>query len=826
MKGVGITMKMLNRLLSSILVMIMIVGPFSSVCNAVAAVDDVTGHWAEETITRWQDDHLIIGYLDGTFRPDNTITKAEFITLINRIYGYHEVSEDNYKDIAETDWFANDTAIAKANHYMDWYEETSLNPDAKITRQEVCAIIASILQLASDNEADVFANFIDAETIDDWAKKYISGLVSNGYLIGYDDHTLRVKETITRAEVIVLLDRIMGEFIHESGTYGGDTETVFQTITGNLTVNTDNVILKNMVIEGDLILAAGISDGNVTLTNVTILGRTVLYSGGENCITFTDSSADDDENYISSTTIGYINQSDNIINIPNATKVSDLEDAITVIDDASFDILEGSDGNFITDKGSTYVTEDMIIKVTLSDSTTAEYTLAIKEDGTDEYPFGIWTIEDLLKLGSGLDNWDIDNAYILMVNLDFTDSDSYSDINNMTTYRSFSESVIDEFSGSLDGNNKTISHLTIINSDSSDSTYTGLFSKLADTGSIENLGIRKSDILANNYTGGIVGNNFGTIENCYSTGTISIYKYNVGGIAGLNYGTISNCYSTASIHTKKDYAGGIVGFNYGTIDNCYSDGSVTADNYYAGGIAGGNNNEAIVDEGIINHCYSTGSISSDWFAGGIAGQNCTDAIIKNCYSSGAITGDTYYAGGIAGENDDEGIIDTCYSTGIISSYFNAGGITAENKGTINYSYSTGTIISDKDYTGGITSKNSGTLNQCHYVASPKNNTETALTTTSLTLAFSEEIKGVDDKYITIYTQKNNLVATIEVTDTSQVTIDSDAYTVTIYPTDYFDFDTTYYVLIDDGAFVDQYDNAYLGIASITAWTFTTVEDTE
>ncbi|WP_273321124.1 S-layer homology domain-containing protein [Vallitalea guaymasensis] len=233
----------MKRYLSGIIIVLMIITMIPSYVIATVE-DDITGHWAEETITKWKQKGLMTGYLDGTFKPDNNITKAEFISIINRIYGYYEKADKNYRDIKDEDWYYKETIIAKANKYMDWYKKEELKPNEEITRQEVHAILATIQQ---------------------------------------QEATEQPEEKMTRAEVVTMLDRIVGELINISGIYGPEKEE--KVIEGNLTINTEGVILKNTIINGNLILAAGIKQGDITLENVTVKGKTIVNGGGENSLT-------------------------------------------------------------------------------------------------------------------------------------------------------------------------------------------------------------------------------------------------------------------------------------------------------------------------------------------------------------------------------------------------------------------------------------------------------------------------------------------------------------------------------------------------------------
>jgi hypothetical protein len=165
------------------------------------------------------------------------------------------------------------------------------------------------------------------------------------------------------------------------------------------------------------------------------------------------------------------------------------------------------------------------------------------------------------------------------------------------------------FTGVFDGNDYVIRNADV---NMPDGDCVGLFGYLEGESQIKNLGVENISILGDRYVGGLVGRNYGTIRNCYSTGSVSGTDY-LGGLAGSNSDAISNCYSTGSV-SGTDYLGGLAGSNSGAISNCCSTGPVSGDDY-VGGLVADN------DRGAISDCYSTGSVSGTDFVGGLVGNN-------------------------------------------------------------------------------------------------------------------------------------------------------------------------------------------------------------
>ncbi|MHC4642311.1 MAG: GLUG motif-containing protein [Planctomycetota bacterium] len=234
------------------------------------------------------------------------------------------------------------------------------------------------------------------------------------------------------------------------------------------------------------------------------------------------------------------------------------------------------------------------------------------------------------------------------------------------------------FSGDFDGNGYVIRNLTIT-IDTGSPDYLGLFGYAGSGSVIKNLGLETVTIIANDYyVGGLVGENDGTISECYASGSVT-GDYYVGGLVGYNYqGTISQCYSSGNVTGATTHAhdlGGLVGYNeVGTISQCYATGSVTAGygRFDLGGLVGQNS-------GTVSQCYATGAVSggdNSYYLGGLVGNNY-EGTISQCYSSGQVTGgsDADDLGGLVGYGEFYSSINNCYwdieTSGLLES---AGGL--------------------------------------------------------------------------------------------------------------------------------------------------------
>lgn len=172
---------------------------------AANAMDDISGHWAEAQIQSWVDSEYIKGYPDGTFKPDNNITRAEFMTIANNAFGYTEKADIDYSDVADGSWYADAVAIAKAAGYITGYPGGTMKPNAPITRQEAAVIIAKINELGTDEAAA--DTFIDGDSIASWSKGAIGASVKANIFTGYPDGSFLAANHIKRGESVVALSK-------------------------------------------------------------------------------------------------------------------------------------------------------------------------------------------------------------------------------------------------------------------------------------------------------------------------------------------------------------------------------------------------------------------------------------------------------------------------------------------------------------------------------------------------------------------------------------------------------------------------------------------
>ena len=169
-------------------------------------VSDIKGHWAESQINKFISDGHINGYPDNTFRPNNSITRAEFVKIFNKYFGLTKKSSKSFSDTS-THWAKDEIDIAITYGVVTGYPDNTFRPAEPITREQAAKIISSYKQLV-DNNFDKINKYNDFEYVSGWAKSSVEGVLEKGYMNGYPDNTFRPKSNITRAEAVVTLSRI------------------------------------------------------------------------------------------------------------------------------------------------------------------------------------------------------------------------------------------------------------------------------------------------------------------------------------------------------------------------------------------------------------------------------------------------------------------------------------------------------------------------------------------------------------------------------------------------------------------------------------------
>lgn len=164
-------------------------------------LNDVAAHWALNSINELVAQGCISGYPDGSFRPDSTITRAEFATVLVKTFEFEHNSGKTFADTA-AHWAKDYIATAAANGLVNGYTDDAFGPDDLITREQMAVMIVKAAKLAPSAEK---AQFADSSGISGWAGEAIATATKNGLMRGYSDNTVRPGGNATRAEAVTVI---------------------------------------------------------------------------------------------------------------------------------------------------------------------------------------------------------------------------------------------------------------------------------------------------------------------------------------------------------------------------------------------------------------------------------------------------------------------------------------------------------------------------------------------------------------------------------------------------------------------------------------------
>lgn len=257
-----------NRLLSGVLCLALMLGllpPAGLVQTAEAA------GWMDaygEQMVEWG-----IMSPSSDLRLGDQITRAEFVAMCNRAFGYKKLGGTPFVDVPYSAWYAEDIDIAYNAGYFTGTSPTTASPERPLTREEAAVAVARNLLL--EEAVGESMGFTDSRDLHEWSRGIISTAVAEGVITGFPDGSFRPANNITRGEVSVLLVRLLGTPISKEGSY------TLGEVYGNVVVSSSNVTLRNTTIAGNLYITGGVDLGNILLENVTVLGKIVVSGGGE-----------------------------------------------------------------------------------------------------------------------------------------------------------------------------------------------------------------------------------------------------------------------------------------------------------------------------------------------------------------------------------------------------------------------------------------------------------------------------------------------------------------------------------------------------------------
>lgn len=255
-----------RRSMACLLALILVLGlvPVTSLRASAISVDE-----AVQKVVDWG---FMRGDISGNMRPDDPITRAEFVTIINRAFGYHVMGEDPFTDVTNSDWYAQDVAIAYTENYINGTSASTFSPNGHLTREQAVVILARNMRLQAYPGEDT--SFSDSRDLHEWSRGLVEQAVRYHIVNGYPDGTFRPDRAITRGEAATLLVNAIGNPVQEAGSQS------LSGVYGNVTITASGVTLRDTVVAGNLYITDGVDLGSVLLENVRVLGQIVICGGG------------------------------------------------------------------------------------------------------------------------------------------------------------------------------------------------------------------------------------------------------------------------------------------------------------------------------------------------------------------------------------------------------------------------------------------------------------------------------------------------------------------------------------------------------------------
>ena len=203
-------MKKIIQLISIVLILILLSSQLAFAEESISApkfsdLDET--HWAYEGINKLVDKGIIVGYPDGTFKPEGNITRAELVKVVNLVFEYTQKQETaNFSDVKVEDWFYDNVLIAQQAGYIVGYPDGTFKPEGLITREEFCKILDAI-----NSFAELTLDITIEDEISTWAAEYVQKVISNRIMLLDENNNFRAVEKATRAEVCDTLSKFLLE---------------------------------------------------------------------------------------------------------------------------------------------------------------------------------------------------------------------------------------------------------------------------------------------------------------------------------------------------------------------------------------------------------------------------------------------------------------------------------------------------------------------------------------------------------------------------------------------------------------------------------------
>lgn len=216
---------------------------------ALESGSDIQGHWAEQAMQSFVDRGYLSGDGSGAYAPDDVMTRAQFAAVMNRVIGAEEESGEisRYVDVPQSSWYYRELARALAAGFISGTSDTTMSPDAPVTRQQAFTMLSKYLKLDT-TDLSALSAFSDRDDVADYAQGFVAAMVAAGYVQGFGDGTLLPEKELTRAEGVAALYKVqdvlagaVSGVVYQDGVYTGTGAGYGGTITVQMTVENGKI---------------------------------------------------------------------------------------------------------------------------------------------------------------------------------------------------------------------------------------------------------------------------------------------------------------------------------------------------------------------------------------------------------------------------------------------------------------------------------------------------------------------------------------------------------------------------------------------------------
>ena len=226
------------------------------------AFSDTKGHWAEQSITRWENAGVIGGYEDGQFRPDQALTRGELAAMISTIFHLSRIAANQYPDLPSGEWYTPYMLRCVAAGFLAG-TDTGAEPLAMVTREQAAVIFARAFMIPEETSSDT--GFFDQWQISDWARPFVRAMKNQKMIAGIGGNLYAPKQPLTRAQAVTILNAAIAQYVDEENAQITPAQNGITMITASgvtVTGNADTVLVT-----------PGATNGKITFRNSTVSGE-------------------------------------------------------------------------------------------------------------------------------------------------------------------------------------------------------------------------------------------------------------------------------------------------------------------------------------------------------------------------------------------------------------------------------------------------------------------------------------------------------------------------------------------------------------------------